>query len=183
MKFRKLLRSLHRDFGYFILGMTMVYCISGIYLNHRHDFNPDYKIFTNDFRVELDQKQHYSDDEIKHIVESVRKDVVYKKHYVDKQGDIKVFIANGEVLIDPETGEGTMRYLQRRPLIFGMNKLHKSAIGSLWKWISDLMAVILLFVAISGLFLVKGKRGLLRWGWWLTIAGFIVPLIFVILFV
>ena len=47
MKVRKLLRILHRDFGYFIVGMTLVYALSGIYLNHRHDFNPDYKIFMN----------------------------------------------------------------------------------------------------------------------------------------
>ena len=90
---------------------------------------------------------------------------------------------NGEFVFDPETGEGRMQYLQRRPIIFGMNRLHKASIGSLWKWVSDVMAIILLFVAVSGLFLLKGKRGLKRWGWWLTIAGFVVPLVFALLFI
>ena len=50
MKIRKLLRILHRDFGYFIVGMTIVYGLSGIYLNHRHDFNPDYRILITEFQ-------------------------------------------------------------------------------------------------------------------------------------
>ena len=74
-----------------------------------------------------------------------------------------------------------MRYLQKRPVIFEMNKLHKATLGTVWKWTSDAMAVILLFVAVSGLFLLKGKRGFGRWGWWLTIAGFIVPLVFALI--
>ena len=55
--------------------------------------------------------------------------------------------------------------------------------GTLWKWASDLMGAILLFVALSGLFILKGKRGFGRWGWWLTVAGIIVPLVFSILFI
>jgi len=183
MKIRKLLRSLHRDFGYFIVGMTIVYVLSGIYFNHRHDFNPDYKIFVTDFKAEIPVKKDYSDEEVKDILKGVNKDVEYKKHYINNQGMVKVFITNGEAVFDPETGEGTLQYLQKRPVIFGMNKLHKASIGTVWKWVSDVMAVILLFVAVSGLFLLKGKRGLVRWGWWLTIAGFVVPLIFVLLFV
>nr|WP_319509249.1 PepSY-associated TM helix domain-containing protein [uncultured Draconibacterium sp.] len=182
MKIRKLLRILHRDLGYFIVAMTIVYAVSGIYLNHRHDFNPDYKIIVTDFNHELQPKASYSDDEIRQLVESVQADVVYKKHYMDGDGDIKVFIANGEVIIFPESGEGRMRYLQRRPLVFSMNKLHRATLGTVWKWTSDTMAVILLFVAVSGLFLLKGKRGLRRWGWWFTVAGIIVPLLFVILY-
>ncbi|MDX8339528.1 PepSY-associated TM helix domain-containing protein [Draconibacterium sp. IB214405] len=183
MKIRKLLRVLHRDLGYFIVAMTIVYAVSGIYLNHRHDFNPDYQIEVTDFTHNLEPQQSYAAKDIRDIVESVDDDVVYKKHYVDQDGDIRVFIANGEVLIDPNSGEGRMRYLQRRPLVFGMNKLHRATLGTAWKWVSDAMAVILLFVAVSGLFLLKGKRGLMRWGWWLTIAGFVVPLLFIIFYI
>lgn len=183
MKIRKLLRVLHRDLGYFIVGMTIVYSLSGIFLNHRHDFNPNYKIFITDFTVEVPNKNYYSDEEVRDIVSRVDEDVIYKKHYTSNDGYVKVFIANGELVFNPETGEGTMQYLQRRPLIFSLNKLHKATLGTTWKWVSDIMAVILLFVAVSGLFLLKGKRGLRRWGWWLTIAGFVVPLIFALLFI
>lgn len=183
MKIRKLLRVLHRDLGYFIVGMTVVYALSGIFLNHRHDFNPDYKIFFTEFKVDVPNKINYTDKEVQEIVKSVNSDVIYKKHYLNNEGYIKVFIANGEMVFDPQTGDGSMQYLQRRSFIFEMNRLHKASIGTAWKWVSDVMAVVLLFVAISGLFLLKGKRSLQRWGWWLTIAGFIVPLVFALLFI
>jgi len=183
MKIRKLLRILHRDFGYFIVGMTIVYALSGIYLNHRHDFNPDYKIFITEFQVELPAKSGLTENDIKTALNSVNDEVVYKKHYLNNQGIIKVFIENGEAVIDPVTGKGTMQYLQKRPIIYSMNKLHKASIGTVWKWVSDIMAVILIFVAVSGLFILKGKRGFNHWGWWLVVAGIVVPLVFALIYI
>lgn len=182
MKIRRLIRILHRDFGYFILGMTVVYALSGIYLNHRHDFNPDYKILVTDFQTEINSAG-VSEQTIIQQLHQIDESVVFKKHYITNEGYIKVFIENGEVLINPDTGTGTMRYLQRRPVIFEMNKLHRATLGTAWKWISDFMAAVLMFVAVTGLFILKGKRGFMRWGWWLTIAGILVPLMFVILYI
>lgn len=183
MKLRRVLRILHRDLGYFIVGMTIVYSLSGIFLNHRHDFNPDYKIYVVDFQTEIRSETEVDEGMLKKILKDLNADIVFKKHYVTNQGNIKIFIENGEVVINPATGNGTMNYLQPRPVIFEMNKLHKASIGTLWKWTSDGMAVILLFVAVSGLFLLKGKRGFVRWGWWWTIAGIIVPLFFAIMYI
>src|SRR5680860_416688 len=151
MKIRKFLRILHRDFGYFIVGMTIVYGLSGIFLNHRYDFNPDYKIYITDFQVDLPEKSDLSDNEVREILESLNDRVVYKKYYINNQGNIKIFIENGEAVINTETGKGTLQYLQKRPFIFGINKLHRASIGTLWKWVSDLMAAILILVAVSGL--------------------------------
>jgi len=183
MNIRKLLRILHRDFGYFIVGMTIVYGLSGIYLNHRHDFNPDYKIFITEFETKLPALEVLTVNDLKVALKEVNAEIVYKKHYINIEGDIKIFIENGEAVIDPKTGEGVLQYLQRRPLVFPLNKLHRASIGPVWKWVSDIMAVILIFVAVSGLFLLKGKRGLARWGWWLLAAGIIVPLAFIVIYV
>lgn len=182
VKIRKWLRILHRDFGYFIVGMTIVYGLSGIFLNHRHDFNPDYNIIITDFTAELPEKPDWTNEEIKQVLIAVNPDVVYKKHYINNEGNIKVFIENGETVINSKTGAARMQYLQKRPIIFQMNKLHKASIGSLWKWVSDGMAVILIFVAVSGLFLLKGKRGFGRWGWWWMLAGIVIPLFFVVFY-
>ncbi len=183
MKIRRLLRILHRDLGYYIVAMTIVYALSGIYLNHRHDFNPDYQIFVTDFQVDQPVNTNISGEEVKEIIQSVNSELVFKKHYINNEGLIKIFIESGEAVINPNTGKGTVQYLKRRPLIFEMNMLHRASIGTLWKWVSDIMAVILIFVAVSGLFLLKGKRGFNRWGWWLTIAGIVVPLFFAIAFI
>ncbi len=180
MKTRKLLRILHRDFGYFIAGMTVLYALSGIFFNHRHDLNPNYKILVTEFQFDKNLGIDAGEDEIKSILEPLDKRIVYKEHYLNSQGLIKVFIENGEIVINTGEGRGTMHYLQKRPIIFEMNKLHKAKAGELWKWTSDILATILIFVAASGLFLLKGKRGLTRWGWWLVVAGVAVPLFFVV---
>ena len=47
MKFRRLIRILHRDIGYVAFGLTIIYSISGIAVNHVNDWNPNY-IITKD---------------------------------------------------------------------------------------------------------------------------------------
>lgn len=183
MKFRRLLRIIHRDLGYFIVGMTIVYALSGIFLNHRHDFNPDYIITVEEFNFNPVGEGKLSASDVRRILEGHDKELVYKKHYTTKRGEVKVFIENGEVVLNPESGQAWVRYLQRRPILFEMNRLHKASIGTVWKWVSDVMAATLLLVAISGLFLLKGKHSFTRWGWWLTLAGILVPLTFALLFV
>ena len=183
MKIRKLLRNLHRDFGYFIVGMTIVYALSGIFLNHRHDFNPDYRIYTDDFIVQKGNVEDFDANSIKKVINNLPYDLKYKKHYISSDNLVHVFIESGEMVIDPVKGEGVLRYLEQRPLIFEMNKLHKATLGTTWKWVSDIMAFILLFVAISGIFILKGKRGFVQWCWWWMVAGFVVPLVFALIFI
>jgi len=183
MKFRKLLRTLHRDFGYFIVTMTLVYALSGIFLNHRHDFNPDYKINFIDFTTDIPFDGNWSAAFIEDQLKRVNDIVVFKKHYINNEGQIKIFIENGEAVINPQNGNGSMQYLEKRPIIFGMNRLHRASLGTLWKWISDIMGIIIIFVAVSGMFILKGKRSLTKWGWWLVIAGTIIPILFTIFYI
>ena len=79
MKIRKLLRVLHRDFGYFIVGMTIVYSLSGIFLNHRYDFNPDYKIFFSEFQTEFKNKTNLTQSEVEGILQNLDHKAIYKK--------------------------------------------------------------------------------------------------------
>ena len=39
---RRWCRLLHRDLSYFFAGMVLIYALSGIAMNHRDTFNPDY---------------------------------------------------------------------------------------------------------------------------------------------
>ncbi len=183
MKIRKLLRILHRDLGYFIVGMTIVYGLSGIILNHRHDFNPDYQIIYSDINWGKIEKGDLTESVIIDFLAKIDREVQFKKYYFTNEGQLKIFISNGQIIVDPSNGKGYMEYLKKRPLFFEINILHRATTVVAWKWVSDIMAAILIFVAVSGLFLLKGKRGLLRWGWWLTIAGFVVPLFFMILYI
>ncbi len=53
MRLHKLNRILHRDLGYFFFGMTIIYAVSGIALNHRHQWNPNYIITGEEFTTDL----------------------------------------------------------------------------------------------------------------------------------
>ena len=44
MKWRKWNNILHRDLGYLCVGLTLVYVVSGVAVNHVADWNPNYSI-------------------------------------------------------------------------------------------------------------------------------------------
>lgn len=96
VRIRRLLRILHRDFGYFIVGMTVVYGLSGIFLNHQHDFNPNYNIIITDFNAKLPEKSTWTNDEIKQVLKLAHQDVVYKKHYKTTKGTSKYLLKMGK---------------------------------------------------------------------------------------
>ena len=42
MKWRRFIRILHRDIGYVVAALTIIYSVSGIAVNHINDWNPNY---------------------------------------------------------------------------------------------------------------------------------------------
>lgn len=174
---------MHRDLGYFITGILIIYAISGIALNHRKDWNPDYRQVTEKIWVEKGRVGPFSKAEIETVLAQFETEPVYKKHFVSKEGIVKVFIEGGMVVYDPQEGLAEMELLIRRPIFYHINKLHMAASNKTWIWVSDVMSVLLIFVGVSGLFLLKGKTGIMGRGLWFTLAGFIVPLIFLIFYI
>ncbi len=181
MNIRKTLRSLHRDIGYFVVGITFVYTVSGIALNHRSDWNPHYTLVSEEVTIPSVLKTEFAETEIVELLGNFEYQANYRKHFVTKTGDVKIFVEEGTVMYKPEKGTALLEVLKRRPFFFQINKIHLAQTGRLWIWISDAMAFFLLFVAISGLFLLKGKYGIMGRGLWLTALGVVIPLV-VILF-
>ena len=44
MKWRKWNNIIHRDIGYLCFGLTIIYAVSGVAVNHIHSWNPTYKV-------------------------------------------------------------------------------------------------------------------------------------------
>jgi hypothetical protein len=183
MNIRKSLRTLHRDFGYLVVGITFVYTVSGIALNHRTDWNPHYTLVSEDFTLPPSTQSIFSQDEINALLKKFDYQAVYKKHFVTRNNEIKIFVEEGTVMYNPEQGKVELEILKKRPFFFQINKIHLAQTGQLWIWISDIMAVFLLFVAISGLFLLKGKFGLKGRGLWLTAIGIVIPLAIILFYI
>jgi hypothetical protein len=60
------------------------------------------------------------------------------------------------------------------------NLLHYNNIKKMYTWFSDLYAVALILLAITGLFVLRGKNGIIRRGAWLTAIGIILPALFLL---
>jgi uncharacterized protein len=182
MNIRKTLRSLHRDFGYLVVGITFIYVVSGIAMNHRQDWNPHYSLISEEIEISPSEKKEFTKEEIDVLLDRFEFEPVYKKHFLTKNNQVKIFVEEGTVIVDPEQGRASLEVLKKRPFFFQINKIHLAQTARIWVWISDVMAVFLLFVAISGLFLLKGKYGIKGRGLWLTVLGILVPLAVILFF-
>ncbi len=183
-KWRKWNRVIHRDFGYFFAAITIIYSLSGIALNHMDDWNPSYSVTTRKVPIkEAVFKSEFDKKKAKEILSLVGEEMNFKKIYFPPgKNQIKVFIKNGSLDIDLETNQANLEKIARRPIFYQVNFLHYNKVGNIWTWISDIFAGALILLAITGLFILKGKNGITRRGAWLTAAGLILPIIFILIY-
>ena len=178
-KWRKWFRVIHRDFGYLFFGVTLVYAISGIAINHLDDWNPNYIITTENIQTEL--STGVQKNEILDMLEVYGERKNYKNHYFPSENGLKVFLKNGIVYVNLNSGKGLIEKTRRRSMFREMNYLHYNPI-KYWTWFSDLYAGALIALAITGLFLVRGKKGITGRGAWLTVLGILIPLIYLLIY-
>jgi hypothetical protein len=176
--FRKWNRILHRDIGYFFFGLTIIYAISGIALNHKKHWNPNYNISYRDITVneKIDKSVATKNWVIGFLAQFNEQDH-YKKHFFPNDQTLKIFIDNGAISINMTTGQGYIEKITKRPFFFQVNFLHYNP-GKWWLWFSDIFCLALIIIAISGLFIIpKSKNSLTRRGIWFLIAGLILPVL------
>ena len=78
--------------------------------------------------------------------------------------------------------EGNAMYekVRKRIVISELNRLHYNP-NRWWTWFSDIFAVCLLVITLTGLFMLKGPKGLIGRGGIEFIAGILIPLLFMLL--
>jgi hypothetical protein len=162
--------------------LTLIYAISGIALNHKHDWNPNYVFDNRAFRTGVTiSRETFSDETAKQILGELGLVSEFKASYFPSGNKVTIFINGGFVQIQSSTGEGTIERISKRPLFYQMNFLHYNP-GVWWKYFSDVYCISLILVTITGLFIIKGRNGITRRGAILTIIGIILPLIFLFIY-
>ena len=184
MKWRKINRILHRDLGYIFFGMTIIYSVSGIVLNHRkkggdasivnrsiafNHVSTEKSKVDKDFVYELMDMNDISDSE-------------FKNYYFQTSDLLMVYLKDGHISYKLSSGEGEFIEIRERPVLYEFNFLHYNKPKKLWTWFSDIFAGSLCLIAITGLFILKGKNGITRRGAILVSFGIIIPTIFLALF-
>lgn len=185
---RKTLRrwnnALHRDIGYLAVGMTIIYAISGIVLNHfkSGDFShPDYGRSYESFTAPLPKDSIVDKTYAIAVLQSIGEEDAFKS-YVTGKGYVNIFLKHGSVYVDLNTGEAELQKKTTRYVIKEFNLLHYNNIKRLFTWFSDLYAVALIVLAITGLFVLRGKNGILGRGAWLTAIGILLPALFLLFY-
>lgn len=182
MNLSKINRSTHRDIGYLITGLTIIYALSGIALNHKHDWNPNYIVDTYEFTTDIKiSRESYNDDIARKILLSLPGNPEYKTSHFPTGNALTIFIDGGLIHIDALTGKGTVERISKRPLFYQLNFLHYNP-GRWWKYFSDIFCISLILVTITGLFIIKGRNGITRRGAILTITGILLPLLFLFIY-
>ena len=180
---RKWSRILHRDIGYFFIGTTIIYGISGIALNHMSDWNPNYSVTIKPFETSINlEKEEGVKENVLLLLDKVDNRENYKKHYYKSDNHLKIFLKGGSSIdVNVKKGVGEVEYLKRRPVFYESNFLHYNP-NRIWTWFSDAFAAALILFAITSLFMVKGKKGIRGRGGIYTAVGILIPLIFLIIY-
>ena len=178
----RLIRKLHRDLGYLVIGLTIVFAVSGIAVNHIHDWNPNYKV--ERFELPHHLNQSATDDSLnKGLISLFAIKQPVKASYWETSQDYKVFLQNGSTLTaNFVSNKAVFEQISERPLLKQFNALHLNEVKSGWVIFSDIYAGILLFLAISALFMVRGRNS--PWGarkGWLVALGILIPVTYMMI--
>ena len=179
-KLRKLNIATHRDLGYFFSSLIIIYCLSGFALNHVNDWNPDFIIEKETITIPGDYSTSNLSSE---LIQEFGKQVNatdFKVYDVPSPGKVKIYYDNASLLIDFTTNSGQYEKIIRRPVYYQSNLLHRNSIRG-WKWVSDIFAGMLIIISVTGLFILKGKKGISGRGKWLIGAGVLLPILVLII--
>lgn len=171
-------RILHRDVGYFCVALTLVYVVSGIAVNHIDDWNPNYVVAREERTFEPVAVTD-RDTMVRELAAKLGLPLP-KDAFRPSPGTVELFYDGWSVNADAAAGTATIERTRRRFLLFDANLLHLNRPKGLWTWIADAYALLLGFLAVSGIFMLRGRTGLLGRGKWFLLAGLVVPVIFLL---
>ena len=167
---------LHRDVGYLAVALTIAYAISGIAVNHIADWNPNYRV-TKTFTTVAPIAVTDASAIVTTAMERLQLTEAPRSSFQPDSNTMQLFYKGTTYHVDLPTGKVMVEATRSRPVLFEMNQLHLNHSKRAWTWIADIYALALLLLAITGLFVLKGKNGIMRRGAWLTAAGFL-PIVF-----
>jgi hypothetical protein len=174
-------RNLHRDLGYFYVGLIISFAFSGILMNHRDMWHPEkYTVSTKAIQVTLPEDQEITEEFAEALGKKLGIEDTFRRHKV-KEDVLKLSFEKNDVEIDLKTGTGEIETFVKTPLISQTMKLHKNT-SNWWIYYSDVFGLSLITIAVSGMLLITvGKNTFGNRGWKLAAAGLVVPLLVLVL--
>ena len=182
MNWRGWTRVIHRDLGYFFTGVVLIFAVSGLAVNHGRDWDPNFQV--RRLAVQLDlptRKGDVTEAKVREALAVVDSCGEFRAMDFPTDHQLKIFLSDGSMLVSLTNGLGRYETVRRRTLLYSANRLHLNPKGW-WLVFSDVFAVALLVIVITGLVLLRGRSGFFGRGKWLVGAGVLVPLVALLLY-
>jgi hypothetical protein len=180
LNFRPWLRALHRDIGYFAVGLTIVYATSGLAVNHLKDWDPNFSQVNRTHQLALPLPTD-DDAAAKSALHTLGVHEEPREVYRASPTQLDVVFDKRTFHVDTTSGVVHEEGQAARPLLRVANWLHLNRGKRAWTLVADSYAVFLLFLALSGLFMIPGRKGLIGRGAIVALLGAAVPILYVVL--
>lgn len=179
-RWRGWLRAIHRDLGYLAIGLTVIYAVSGLAINHigTTGWDPNYNSYERERQIApigLDVA-----DEVALAQAQAALGVGTPRSWYRAGDELRLEYDYKQFVVIGDSGKVIEQGRKPRFFLRVANWLHYNRGKQAWTYVADAYAILLLYLAVSGLFMIKGKKGL-RWrGAALALAGISVPIVYVV---
>jgi uncharacterized protein len=179
---RPWIRAIHRDAGYLAFGLTMIYAVSGLAVNHVADYTDGDANFTK-YEREVTLSPFTGDDDAiaKSAMQQLGIHETAKEVFRAGPDELQVSFEKRSLTIHPSTGTVHDEGQRARFFVRLANWLHLNRGKKAWTYVADSYAIVLIFLAGSGLFMIPGRKGLLGRGLVLALLGAAIPAGYVVL--
>lgn len=168
-------RNLHRDVGYLCVALVLIYAISGIAVNHIEDWNPSYSIERYEKVIRVDGVKQ--DEQFhQYLAEQLNLSGKFRSEIAESETETTYFYQDARVVWNKQSQIAQVEETRKRPGLFFANFLHLNKAKKAWTYVADIFGVLLAYLALSGLFMVKGGNSFSKRGWVLSLLGLLIPL-------
>jgi hypothetical protein len=161
MNNKKIWRKLHRWVGLILVGFVVFYCVTGLLLNHRRDFDYFQQRQKSVVRVKI-QDPRILHDFIDTYKQQINRSDDPRVIRIREDGTIEfLYGSHGRTtyVIEPQAGTMTRIDKSERQPWHWLNRLHKTfkTSGS-WLLLTDLVGLLVIFLTLTGLVIFRYTR-------------------------
>jgi hypothetical protein len=176
---RPWVRAIHRDLGYVAVGLTLVYALSGLAVNHIAQWDPNFRD-TSEVH-ELGPLPEGDDVALtKKVLHDLGIEQAPRDTFRSSDERFDILFDHRSLHVNPKTGHVVDEGQKPRVLLRIANWLHLNRGKKAWTYFADAYAAGLLFLAVSGMFMIAGKKGFFWRGAALVAIGLAVPTLYVV---
>jgi len=153
-------------------------------VNHMHSWNPSYKIerVKSSINTTAINEMRSEEKMVSEVLTRLQTTQKYKSYFQPDAQTLQIFLEGNTVTVNLRSGAVVQEVVKKRDLLFEANFLHLNHPKKLWTYAADVYAIALTLLAITGLFVLKGKKGLTGRGAWLTLIGIALPIVFLVVY-